>query len=161
LPELKNHLENWLRGQSFNLQDLKTEEGATLIQIQQQGGWRKLVGMEVALNIVLHQHEEELTVEIGAGRWYDKVSVGVVSLFGLWPLAITTAIGVWSQQKKMPERIFGQVDHFLASRQVRSASTGSLTPEMIGQLRDLAALRDQGILTEEEFQAEKSRLLGR
>jgi serine/threonine protein kinase len=159
MAELTRHLQNWLRGEGFNTQDLKTEDGETLIQIQQQGSWRKLVGMETALNIVLDKRGGELTVEIGAGQWCDKVAAGVVSLFVLWPLAVTAAIGAWNQAQ-MPERIFSRVDDFLASRQPQSAPTGGQTPAMIAQLRELAALRDQGILTEGEFQAQKARLLG-
>jgi hypothetical protein len=34
------------------------------------------------------------------------------------------------------------------------------TPENIEQLKELAALRDQGILTEEEFAAQKAKILG-
>lgn len=37
---------------------------------------------------------------------------------------------------------------------------GGLTPEAIAQLKELATLRDQGILTEEEFAAQKALLLG-
>jgi hypothetical protein len=33
-------------------------------------------------------------------------------------------------------------------------------PDPIQQLKDLAALKDQGILTEEEFAAQKARILG-
>ena len=33
-------------------------------------------------------------------------------------------------------------------------------PDVIQQLKDLASLRDQGILTEEEFAAQKAKLLG-
>jgi hypothetical protein len=33
-------------------------------------------------------------------------------------------------------------------------------PDPIGQLRELAALRDQGVLTEDEFAAQKAKLLG-
>jgi hypothetical protein len=47
-----------------------------------------------------------------------------------------------------------------AFRQLRRVKTGGLTPEVIAQLGDLAALRDQGILTE-EFQAPRARLLGK
>jgi hypothetical protein len=35
-----------------------------------------------------------------------------------------------------------------------------LTPENIEQLKELAALKDQGILTEEEFAAQKAKILG-
>jgi Short C-terminal domain len=34
-------------------------------------------------------------------------------------------------------------------------------PDPIEQLKELAALRDQGILTDEEFSAEKAKILGR
>ena len=37
---------------------------------------------------------------------------------------------------------------------------GVLSPEAIEQLKQLAELRDQGILTEEEFSAQKAKLLG-
>lgn len=40
------------------------------------------------------------------------------------------------------------------------APAGGLTPEAIAQLKELATLRDQGILTEEEFAAQKALLLG-
>jgi Short C-terminal domain len=33
-------------------------------------------------------------------------------------------------------------------------------PDMVQQLKDLAELRDQGVLTEEEFAAQKARILG-
>jgi len=33
-------------------------------------------------------------------------------------------------------------------------------PSLAEQLRDLASLRDQGILTDAEFEAQKARLLG-
>jgi hypothetical protein len=32
-------------------------------------------------------------------------------------------------------------------------------PDLVGQLKDLAALKDQGVLTEEEFAQQKARLL--
>jgi hypothetical protein len=40
-----------------------------------------------------------------------------------------------------------------------AASTG-ITPEAIEQLKQLGDLHDQGVLTDEEFSAQKSRLLG-
>jgi Short C-terminal domain len=163
IPDVMRELENWLRGEGFNYQDLKTEDGGTLIQIEQQGGWRKFVGMSSALNIILCKKDDELTVEIGAGQWFDKAAAGVVSLFLLWPLAVTAAIGAWNQMK-LPERVFTRIADLVASKRVLPApapTTGGLSADRITQLRELATLRDQGILTDEEFQAEKARILGR
>lgn len=38
-------------------------------------------------------------------------------------------------------------------------ATGGLTSEQIERLKELARLRDSGVLTEQEFQAEKQRIL--
>ena len=40
------------------------------------------------------------------------------------------------------------------------AAPGGMTPEAIEQLKQLAQLKDQGILTEEEFTAQKAKILG-
>jgi hypothetical protein len=39
-------------------------------------------------------------------------------------------------------------------------AAGGLDPDAIEQLKQLAALKDQGILSEEEFAAEKAKILG-
>jgi hypothetical protein len=58
--------------------------------------------------------DSDLTVEVGAGRWIDKAAAGTVSLFVLWPLAVTAAIGAW-QQMKMPERTFAAIEEYINS----------------------------------------------
>src|SRR5262249_23455768 len=138
-------------------------EGATPCRTARRGRGA-FVGMQRALNVILRQDGDEITVEIGAGQWLDKAAAGVVSLFILWPLAVTAAIGAWNQMK-MPERIFTRVNDYVKKKQERplpapAPPAGGLSPERIAQLRELAALRDQGVLTDEEFQAEKARLLG-
>ena len=37
---------------------------------------------------------------------------------------------------------------------------GSVTPDMVTQLKQLAELKDQGILTDAEFEAQKAKILG-
>ena len=103
--ELITSTQSWLSGEGFKCQKLQTEDGSTLLQIEKVGGWRKFVGMSTALNIVFHQVENTVNVEIGAGRWIDKATTGTVAFFFLWPLALTAGIGSW-QQMKMPERVF-------------------------------------------------------
>jgi Short C-terminal domain len=46
------------------------------------------------------------------------------------------------------------------SEQAREVQEATPSPDPGGQLRELAELREQGILTEEEFAAEKKKLLG-
>jgi hypothetical protein len=105
----------WLDAQGFDSQQMSTEVQSVLLQVKKRGGWRDFVGMSTSLNIVFHQADETMTVEIGAGKWIDKAAVGTVSMFILWPLAVTAGFGAW-EQMKMPEKVFD----FIATRLVYS-----------------------------------------
>ncbi len=103
-------LEDWLISQNFNCQQITGKDGGTIdkytvLQVAKKGGWRKFVGMGTALNIVLYQKPNHIIVEIGAGRWVDKATVGTVSMFVLWPLAFAAGFGAW-QQIKLPKKIY-------------------------------------------------------
>ena len=113
--QLVAEVKSWLENQDFDCQQLTTESNDILLQITKKGSWRKLVGMSTALNVVLHQAGSTLTVEIGAGKWIDKAAVGTVSLFVLWPLAVTAGYGAW-QQMKMPDKIFDFIGNRLVYR---------------------------------------------
>ena len=69
--------------------------------------------MSTALNIVFHQVENPVNVEMGAGRWIDKAATGTVGFSILWPLAVIAGIGAWLQMK-IPERVFEHVAGFLS-----------------------------------------------
>jgi hypothetical protein len=106
--ELIADLKDWLNAKDFDSQEMTTESQSLLLQIKKRGRWREFVGMATALNIVFHQAGDTLTVEIGAGHWIDKAAVGTVSMFILWPLAVSSAFGAW-EQMKMPDAIFDYI----------------------------------------------------
>lgn len=105
----------WLDAQGFDSQQMPTEVNSVLLQVKKRGGWRDFVGMSTSLNIVFHESDEFLTVEIGAGKWLDKAAVGTVSMVILWPLAVTAGFGAW-EQMRLPDRIFEYVGTRLAYR---------------------------------------------
>jgi TIR domain len=116
ISRIINDLRGWLNSQDFDTQQMNTDTESVLLQIKKRGSWRDYVGMATSLNIVFYPCEDDsLTVEIGAGKWLDKAAVGTVSLFLLWPLAITAGMGAW-EQAKMPERIFDYIGARLAYR---------------------------------------------
>lgn len=110
-PRLIADVKRWLASQNFETQQMRTDDQASLLQIKKRGKWRDYVGMATALNIMFYQSGDTLTVQIGAGKWLDKVAAGTVSLFILWPLAIAAGFGAW-EQMKMPEKVFD----FIGSR---------------------------------------------
>lgn len=115
VPRLIADMQSWLGAQEFDSQQMGAEGAGQLIQIKKRGEWRGWVGMSTSLNILFNQSGDTLVVEIGAGKWIDKAGAGVVSLFLLWPLAITAGFGAW-EQMKMPDRIFDFVGERLAYR---------------------------------------------
>jgi hypothetical protein len=112
-PKLLADVKGWLNGENFDTQQMQTDTDSLLLQIKKRGGWRDFVGMSTSLNILFHQTGDTLTVEIGAGKWIDKAAVGTVSMFILWPLAITAGFGAW-EQMNMPDKVFD----FIGSRLV-------------------------------------------
>jgi len=107
-PQVIAEVKAWLDSQGFDSQQLATDNDNVLLQIKKRGGWRDLVGMATSLNVVFSHSADTLTVEIGAGKWIDKAAVGTVSMFILWPLAVTAGIGAW-EQMKMPDKIFEHI----------------------------------------------------
>jgi hypothetical protein len=99
---------SWLEAQGFDCQQMNTDTVAILLQIKKHGGWRDFVGMATSLNIVFSHAGDVLTVEVGAGKWLDKAAVGTISMFIMWPLAVTAGLGAW-EQMKMPDKVFSYI----------------------------------------------------
>ena len=112
-PHVIADVKGWLDAQGFDSQQMNTDSQGLLLQIKKRGHWRDFVGMATSLNIVFHQSSDTLSVEIGAGKWIDKAAAGAVSMFILWPLAVTAGFGAW-EQVKMPEKIFTYIGTRLA-----------------------------------------------
>lgn len=128
LDSLISALSDWYRAQNFNVQQLDVHGGGVLIQAS-KGGWRNIVGMASALNVVLSQNGADLKVEIGAGKWMDKVGAGAVSLLVLWPLAVTAAWGAW-QQSQLPKHTFEFIQQFVSSEVSSLHSSETITPSV-------------------------------
>lgn len=114
LSDLASNLGDWYRSQRFEVQLLDVHGGGILVQAS-KGGWRNVVGMSSALNVVLSQDGSTLSVEVGAGKWLDKAAVGAVSLAVLWPLAIAAAWGTW-KQSQLPKQTYDFIQQFIAMK---------------------------------------------
>lgn len=100
--------------QKMEVQVLKMEDGATLIQARSVGGkWKQIVGMDKVISVKFsNQGQNILFVEIGGGKWIDKGLVAGISLIVLWPLTVTSGIGMYNQAK-LPEKILSCIRDYL------------------------------------------------
>ena len=78
--------------------------------------------------------------------------------------ATVTRNAVNRKQAEKNVRAYSEAQHEVQGEQVTYTKPQQAAPDpqedMISQLERLGALRDQGILTEEEFQAQKAKILG-
>lgn len=100
--------------QKMEVQVLKMEDGATLIQARSVGGkWKQIVGMDKVISVKFsNKGQNILFVEIGGGKWIDKGLVAGISLIVLWPLTVTSGIGMYNQAK-LPEKILSCIRDYL------------------------------------------------
>ena len=63
---------------------------------------------------IIPSGSSEVLVNIGRGKWADKVGAGAVGALLFAPLAITSAIGAY-KQNKLPAEIFECIEKFIIS----------------------------------------------
>jgi type IV secretory pathway VirB9-like protein len=69
----------------------------------------------------------------------------------------------WSQQEEQAynqQQYEQQQAQQQAQQYAQQAQPAAAAPDLIEQLKDLADLKDKGILTDAEFQAQKAKILG-
>lgn len=85
-----------------------------VLQARAAGGkWKQIIGMDKAITIrFVKQSFDSVCMEIGEAKWVDKGSVMAVSMFVLWPLAITSGIGMY-KQGALPGKIKNEADRYI------------------------------------------------
>ncbi|WP_125767213.1 zinc ribbon domain-containing protein [Lapidilactobacillus wuchangensis] len=115
LEGISQGLVNFLQFEkNLEAEAVPTEQGY-LVQAKNQESWKKFAGMDTAIHIQLLQNGTDLvTVNIGQGKWVDKASAATIGMFVFAPLAITAAVGAWSQ-KQLPKEIFECIENYIVS----------------------------------------------
>ena len=112
ISSLLDKLENWLASsKKLECQRLSGDEGH-LIQAKSKQKWKKFIGMDKALQIQLILYNNDLTVNIGAGKWVDKAAAGAAGMVIFAPLLVTTALGAWFQHN-LPKEIYSFIDSII------------------------------------------------
>ena len=112
LEDVAHALEDFLRTQKhLETEGVSQSETSYFIQARQTEGWKKFVGMDQAIQVRLSVYGDMLTVDLGAGRWVDKLGAATVGYIVFAPLLITAVIGAIGQQK-LPQEIFDFVQRY-------------------------------------------------
>ena len=106
---------SWLQTEKgMTAQGAPTAEGYFVQAKSDDDGWTKVMGMGKATQVQIIGNNDMITVQIGKGKWSDKVGAGVVGAFIFAPLMVTAGFGAYKQHKLVDE-IFSFVTNFIAS----------------------------------------------
>lgn len=91
----------FLQYQSMEVQTFGGDSYRVIQARTSSGELKQLVGMDKAIEIRIftQNSSNNITVEIGNAKWADKAAVMAVSMFVLWPLAVTSGIGIYKQNQ--------------------------------------------------------------
>lgn len=113
LADIAHGLEDFFVRQKFmEAEGIFQGENAYFIQAREQKEWKKFMGMDKAVQVRLTVHEGSLTVDVGAGRWVDKLGAATVGYLIFAPLLVTAAIGAIGQEQ-LPRDIFDFVERYI------------------------------------------------
>ncbi len=117
LANLTDAIDTYLKlSKEMDTQVLRLEGGSVIIQARDKGGtWKQWIGMDKAITVKIERvTEDKIMVDIGNAKWADKAGAMAVSLVILWPLTITSGIGIY-QQGKLPAEIKNEVYRYLTA----------------------------------------------
>ncbi|MBE5804894.1 MAG: hypothetical protein E7316_10340 [Clostridiales bacterium] len=102
--------------ENMETQIFKLENESYFVQARAQcGKLKQFAGLDKVTAVKLTPvSDHNLIVEIGKGKWADKVCCSIVAWFYAWPLAVTTAIGSY-KQGSLPRKVLNQIESFLVS----------------------------------------------
>ena len=108
-------VENFLRNEKeLTVEGFASSDGY-LVQAKESSTWKKFTGLGQALQVqIIPSGTSEVLVNIGQGKWADKVGAGAVGALLFAPLAITSVIGAY-KQNKLPSEIFACIEKFIMS----------------------------------------------
>ena len=92
---LAQNLRGWYESQKLEAQTAM--DGARIVVQCRSKMWARRLGAGAALTVVLTAEGDELAVEIGGGKWMDKVAAAGVAWFIAWPALIPAAMGGYKQ----------------------------------------------------------------
>ena len=91
--------------------------------------WTKYIGLDASVDIKLIPLEGDLIVEIGTGKWMEKLGLAAVGSIFFQPLLITSGIGA-IRQIALPQEIFSFISDYLGTEPVENTRS-SVSHEMI------------------------------
>lgn len=112
MEECAEHIRSLFALEGYETQKLivnDPSQNGMLVQVRNATGTsgviKSLTGLGACATLKLVVKGQNLELAVVGGKWLDKAAVNLVSWVILWPLFVTSSIGMW-RQKKLLDRMF-------------------------------------------------------
>lgn len=108
-------VETFLRNEKeLTVEGISAPDGY-LVQAKESSGWKNFTGLGKALQVqIMPSGDSDVLVNIGIGKWADKVGAAGVGAILFAPLLITAGVGAY-MQNKLPGEVFECIERYIMS----------------------------------------------
>ena len=110
LDAIAQRLQDVFRNEGFEVQKMGSGDDV-YVQLKKGGIVRQAVAMNQALTIHMQRVGASTSVSLGQAAWMSKAAGMGLGVFVLWPLIVTSAVGIYSQEK-LPGRVWKVIDDY-------------------------------------------------
>lgn len=120
-------VERLLRANSMNVQKLELKNDSFILQAREHDGkLLQIVGADVAITVKMRiRSGNTVIVEVGEGKWLDKLGGLAVSWFFTWIALPATIMGAYNQFR-LPEKIHKCIQNYLYEEKI-TVQNGAVT----------------------------------
>lgn len=116
--DLARALQNFFEEKKMISQIIEKNNYEVMVQAKTKDGYiRKLSGLEKACTVLILVNGRTLTLQVGEGKWMDKLAGAGIGWFIAWPTLISTAYGAY-KQAQLPAEIDTFVQSYLSSEPI-------------------------------------------
>lgn len=124
---IAQELENVFLAQGYQTQHFG-DRRQMVVQLRKGSELEAIIGMQAALTVTLQSAPGGVTAIVGQQQWIDKAAVGIVGLLFVWPLAVTTGVGLF-RQIEMENQVYSALDA-VVQRMSADVRVGPMPPHM-------------------------------
>ncbi len=113
--DLGEELKKFFEKKRMQSQCIENDSNHFVVQGKTKDSYiRKIAGMEKACTVSLKEYDNILYVQIGEGKWFDKMAGAAIAWFVAWPVAVTAAYGTF-KQTQLPKEIDAFIQMYLGN----------------------------------------------
>lgn len=114
LSSLQSKIEEYLKGEGFNVQSSRPSPHGNVIQAQKGGFLRSIIAADRAFTILIDGQPADFTVRVGVGKWLKHLGITAIETLLLSDLFLLVDVPETLWNLEIENKIMKTIDSFIA-----------------------------------------------